>query len=152
MSIAEQLALALDPARILRAQKLLPDPWQEELLLSNRRQILLNCSRQAGKSRTVSARAQHAALCHPGRLKVLRSACPNLLAEARLYRYPTASPGQLPTENPRDEHNHALGALRYLISRIDAHAFHRFRKKQPDPAPEPAQPLDLRDERLWSTR
>jgi hypothetical protein len=117
MSLAEQLALALDPSRILRAQTLLPDPWQEELLLSRRRHILLNCSPQAS---------------------------------ARLYPYPAAGPGQPPTENPRNEHNHALGALRYLISRIDAHAFYRFRKTPTEPPPEPTKPLDLRGEHLWS--
>jgi hypothetical protein len=93
--------------------------------------------------------AVHARL-QTGRLKVLRGACPNLLAEVRLYRYPAAGPGQPPTENPRDEHNHALGALRYLISRIDAHAFFRIRKMPTEPPPEPTKPLDLRGEHLWS--
>jgi hypothetical protein len=63
-----------------------------------------------------------------GRLKVRRDACPQLLAEARLYRYPTAAERVLRGENPVDEHNHALGALRYLISRLDAHFIARLRK------------------------
>jgi hypothetical protein len=63
-----------------------------------------------------------------GRLKVRRDACPHLLAEARLYRYPTAAERALRGENPVDEHNHALGALRYLISKLDAHFIARLRK------------------------
>jgi hypothetical protein len=52
-----------------------------------------------------------------GTLRVVEGACPNLLAEACLYRYPEQGEGG--NENPLDEHNHALAALRYLISRID---------------------------------
>jgi hypothetical protein len=49
-----------------------------------------------------------------GTLKVLQGACPNLLAEAELYRY--AEAGQTGNaEEPLNEHNHALAALRYLI-------------------------------------
>jgi hypothetical protein len=54
-----------------------------------------------------------------GRLKIVAGACPNLLAEARLYRYPTAAERQLLGENPIDAHNHALAALRYLVTRIE---------------------------------
>jgi hypothetical protein len=61
----------------------------------------------------VSARLQ------AGTLRVVEGCCPNLLAEAGLYRYgdsPTDRRGEVPV----DEHNHALAALRYLISRLDA--------------------------------
>jgi hypothetical protein len=63
-----------------------------------------------------------------GRLKVSREGCPNLLAEARLYRYATAAEGAVPSELPVDDHNHALGALRYLVSRVDAGFFARLRR------------------------
>jgi hypothetical protein len=62
------------------------------------------------------------------RLVVSRSACPNLLAEAALYRYPTSSERTALGEKPIDEHNHALGALRYLVSRLDARFIARLRK------------------------
>jgi hypothetical protein len=52
-----------------------------------------------------------------GGLRVVEGACPNLLAEACLYRHPEKGEGD--SENPLDEHNHALAALRYLVSRID---------------------------------
>jgi terminase large subunit-like protein len=67
------LALALDPSLILRRLGLEPDPWQRELLLGNDRQVLLNCSRQAGKSTVVSALALHTALFTPGALVLLLS-------------------------------------------------------------------------------
>ena len=52
--------------------------------------------------------------------------CRNLIAEAQLYRYPTPDERQIFGENPIDADNHALGALRYLISRIDARLFTRL--------------------------
>ena len=55
----------------------------------------------------VSARIQS------GRLRILPGQCPNLLMEAGLYRYDPRLPD---AETPLDEHNHAMDALRYLIS------------------------------------
>jgi hypothetical protein len=54
-----------------------------------------------------------------GTLKVVEGTCPNLLAEAALYRY-SDEPVEHRAEVPVDEHNHALSALRYLLSRLDA--------------------------------
>ncbi|MGH7170771.1 MAG: terminase large subunit domain-containing protein, partial [Gemmataceae bacterium] len=73
MNPQQLLALALDPARILEARGIRPDPWQRVLLLSNDRQILLNCSRQSGKSTVVSALALHTALFTAGALVLLLS-------------------------------------------------------------------------------
>jgi hypothetical protein len=70
----------------------------------------------------VNARIQN------GRLKILLNKCPNLLAEADLYRY-SDEPQHKYTETPVDEHNHALAALRYLIATIDG------RKRRPSSAP-----------------
>jgi hypothetical protein len=71
--------------------------------------------------------AVHARL-QTGRLKVLSDRCPNLLAEARLYGYPTRKDGQADSENPVDENNHALAALRYLVATLDAAFLARFRR------------------------
>lgn len=68
-----------------------------------------------------------------GRLKIRRSSCPNLLAEAALYRYPTHKDGTAATEKPIDEHNHALAALRYLISQVDARFMVRYRRQNSSP-------------------
>lgn len=48
------LAMALDPVRLARRAGIDPDPWQAALLRSRARQMILLCSRQAGKS-TVSS-------------------------------------------------------------------------------------------------
>src|SRR5262249_19159450 len=65
------------------------------------------------------------------RLRVLSYGCPNLIAGARLDRYPSAAERALVGENPVDEHNHALAALRYLVSRIDARYLAQLRKRAP---------------------
>jgi hypothetical protein len=83
-----------------------------------------------------------------GRLKIRRDACPNLLKEARLYRYPTEAERVLRGENPVDEHNHALAALRYLISRLDAHFLARLRK--PNPLPDGRGSGASDSEHLWT--
>jgi hypothetical protein len=88
-----------------------------------------------------------------GRLKVLRRACPHLLAEARLYRYASVADDSAASELPVDAHNHALAALRYLISRLDAGFLARFRKGRPAPEVEGEAPtaawLRRENEALW---
>jgi Terminase large subunit, T4likevirus-type, N-terminal len=88
-----------------------------------------------------------------GRLKVHGPACPHLLDEARLYRYPTASERTAINENPVDEHNHALGALRYLIAALDARFIAKLRKRPDAKAPldeamKTVDPLD--NPELWT--
>jgi hypothetical protein len=73
--------------------------------------------------------AVHARL-QSGRLKVLEGACPNLLMEASLYRWNTEL-GSARSEAPVPEDNHALDALRYLISRLDARTMARIRRGPP---------------------
>jgi hypothetical protein len=79
------LALALDPARMLTAQGLTPDAWQRELLFSNARDVLLCCSRGAGKSRVTSALALHTGLFKPRSLVLLVSR--SLRQATELFRY-----------------------------------------------------------------
>ena len=68
-----------------------------------------------------------------GGLRVLAGRCPNLLEEAGLYRY---GDGQNQTaETPVDEHNHALAALRYLISGLDRWKMARQRTDRGGEAP-----------------
>jgi hypothetical protein len=62
-----------------------------------------------------------------GGLRVVEGRCPNLVAEAGLYRYSDES-GEGHSENPLDDHNHALAALRYLISAVDARRMARPRR------------------------
>jgi hypothetical protein len=64
-----------------------------------------------------------------GTPRILEGRCPNLLAEAGLYRY--GSTTERDTEAPVDEHNHALAALRYVISRLDARRMAKMAKRNP---------------------
>lgn len=87
-----------------------------------------------------------------GRLRVDVKACPNLLAEARLYRYPTPAERAQTGENPLDASNHALAALRYLISRLDARFLGRLRSpgSEAGEEPRPAPPSFLDHPDLWT--
>jgi hypothetical protein len=84
MDVATALALALDPARLLSARGLQPDPWQREFLLAPDRQVLLNCSRQSGKSTVVAALALHTLLFVPDSLVLLLS--PSLRQSVEIFR------------------------------------------------------------------
>jgi len=72
-ALAADLSLALDPVRMARAAGTEPDPWQAQLLRSTSRRLLLNCSRQSGKSLTTGILAMHVALYEPGALVLLLS-------------------------------------------------------------------------------
>jgi hypothetical protein len=81
------------------------------------------------------------------RLVVNRTSCFNLIAEAKLYRYPSPQERAHHGENPIDDNNHALAALRYLISRLDQRFIARLRRRSrmdgaPDEAPTPPPPAD----------
>lgn len=67
-SLRDDLRLALDRVAFARACGIEPDDWQEELLRSTSDRILLNCSRQSGKSTMAGIIALHRALYHPNSL------------------------------------------------------------------------------------
>ena len=59
-SVGDDLAYSLDP--VLWCREVLgfsPDPWQADLLRSRSKRIILNCSRQSGKSTTCAALGLH---------------------------------------------------------------------------------------------
>lgn len=62
LRIASNLAMALDPVVMAERCGFIPDPWQADLLRSQSRRLLLNCSRQSGKSTNVGTLAMHTAL------------------------------------------------------------------------------------------
>src|SRR5215212_2874555 len=68
VSLAEDLKLTLDRVAFAREAGLEPDPWQRDLLRSSSDRVLLNCSRQSGKSTMTGVIALHRALYHPGSL------------------------------------------------------------------------------------
>lgn len=65
--------LAADRVAFAEVLGLQPDPWQAELLRSDSRRDLLNCSRQSGKSTIAAVLALHEALYVPGSVTVLIS-------------------------------------------------------------------------------
>jgi hypothetical protein len=69
----EDLRLGLDRVAFARNVGLEPDPWQEDLLRSDSSRVLLNCSRQSGKSTISAVLAVHTALYEPGSLVLLLS-------------------------------------------------------------------------------
>jgi hypothetical protein len=60
--MASDLAAALDPVRFAERAGITPDPWQARMLRSARRQIIVNNSRQSGKSTTTAVKAAHTAV------------------------------------------------------------------------------------------
>lgn len=72
-TLAQDLAMALDPVALSRAAGIIPDPWQERVLRSGSSQMLLNCSRQSGKSTVTAVLAVHSALYQPKALILLLS-------------------------------------------------------------------------------
>jgi hypothetical protein len=75
----------IDPVAFAREQlDFEPDPWQVEVLLSPANRLLLNCSRQAGKSTTTAIVALHTALFRPGSLVLLVS--PSLRQSSELFK------------------------------------------------------------------
>ena len=96
-----------------------------------------------------------------GMLRVIEGRCPNLLAEAALYRY---DPEKKDSEIPAKEHDHTMDALRYLVSSIDVRFVAQARRRpvpdqpappaasQTPPAPPPPKRkwLSIYNEALWT--
>jgi len=84
MTTALDLKFALDPATWALALGFESDPWQAGVLRSGADRVLLNCSRQSGKSTTTALLALHTALYRPGTLALLLS--PSLRQSGELFR------------------------------------------------------------------
>lgn len=53
--MAGDLAAALDPVTFARRVGIEPDSWQQDVLRSRDQRMLLNCSRQSGKTTTTAS-------------------------------------------------------------------------------------------------
>jgi hypothetical protein len=84
MLIAQDLALALDPALIGERVGLTLDPWQATLIREQPRRALLLCSRQSGKSTATALLALHVAIFQPDALILLLS--PSQRQSQELFR------------------------------------------------------------------
>jgi hypothetical protein len=89
-----------------------------------------------------------------GRLRVHFPSCLNLFEEAKAYRYPRSDERARIGENPVDENNHALAALRYMVSKLDAHYMAKLKRTQKVEGPEEINQLgeqEEREERAYDT-
>jgi hypothetical protein len=92
-AIAHDLKLALDSVAFAVELGFTPDPWQESVLRWTGKRLLMNCSRQSGKSTTAAILGLHRALYHPKSLVLLVS--PSLRQSSELFRKVTEFLGNL---------------------------------------------------------
>jgi Terminase large subunit, T4likevirus-type, N-terminal len=74
MKLRTAIRQALDPVELWKTiYHTEPDAWQAAVLRSDHHKVILNASRQAGKSSTVAIKALHIGLFEPGSLTLLVS-------------------------------------------------------------------------------
>jgi hypothetical protein len=83
-TLADDLAAALDPVRFAMRAGIIPDVWQADVLRSQHPRLLLNCSRQSGKSTVTALLGLHTATYTPNSLVLILS--PSLRQSAELFR------------------------------------------------------------------
>ena len=82
--MAVELRCALDAVAFAEDRlNFCPDPWQSKVMRSPAKRVLLNCSRQAGKSTATAIIGLHRALYHPRSLVLLVS--PSLRQSRELF-------------------------------------------------------------------
>lgn len=84
MLASTDLAMAFDPVQMALAAHIQPDPWQAQFLRSRSPRLLLNCSRQVGKSTTTATLSIHTAYYEPHSLILLLS--PSMRQSQELFR------------------------------------------------------------------
>jgi hypothetical protein len=82
--LAGDLAAALDPVVFAQRLGIEPDPWQAGVLRSTDNRMLLNCSRQSGKTTTTALVGLHTALYVPESLVLVLS--PSLRQSGEFFR------------------------------------------------------------------
>lgn len=84
-TMINDLRYALSPVAFAReVLNIAPDPWQETVMMSPSKRLLLNCSRQSGKSTSSAIIALHQALFFPGSLILLVS--PTIRQSGELFK------------------------------------------------------------------
>jgi hypothetical protein len=73
-----------DPVTFAQGLGFAPDPWQAEMLRSDAGRVLLNCSRQSGKSTTTAVLALYTAIYRPNSSILVLS--PSLRQSSELFR------------------------------------------------------------------
>jgi hypothetical protein len=102
--LRRDLAMAMDPALFAEAALgFHPDPWQRRVLQWTGKRVLLNCSRQSGKTTTTSILALHQALFTPGSLVLLVS--PSVRQSGEIFRKTSGFLDKLPNQPRKVEDN-----------------------------------------------
>ncbi len=99
--LAQALRVALDPVVFAQSLGFTSDPWQAKVLRSGAKRLLINASRQTGKSTTVSKLALHTAIYKPNALILLVS--PSLRQSGELFKKVTEDLNRLPNKPELDE-------------------------------------------------
>lgn len=99
----------LDPVTFATELGFIPDPWQQGVLRWDGKRLLMNCSRQSGKSTTASLLGLHRALYFPGSLVLLVS--PSLRQSSELFRKVTEFLNSLSVKPKLTEDNKLSCAL-----------------------------------------
>jgi hypothetical protein len=102
-ALASDLAAALDPVVFAEQTGLVPDAWQADVLRSRAMRLLLNCSRQVGKSTTTAVLALHTALYEAPALVLLLS--PSLRQSQELFAKVLAAYRRLGRPVPAEAEN-----------------------------------------------
>ncbi len=89
---------SLDPVLLARRAGIMPDLWQQQVLRSAARQIIMLVTRQGGKSTISSIRALHKALYSPGSLVLLLA--PSYRQSKELFRKVKDAYNTLPASVP----------------------------------------------------
>jgi hypothetical protein len=112
--------------------------------------IVANHCVDKGDNAIAPGLARICARLEAGTLRVVKDCCPNLLKETELYCYST-DPQERNAEVPVDEHNHAISALRYLLSIVDAFGMAGRPRagRKPAPPPPPETGMTVWDVSLW---
>ena len=84
MKILDDLRMAADPVLFMKSLGMTPDLWQEGALRHRGTDILLCCSRQAGKSTIAAVKSLHRAIYYPKSLILLLS--PSQRQSSELFR------------------------------------------------------------------
>jgi len=82
--MADDLAAAFDPVQFAQRAGITPDAWQADVLRSTDPRMLLNCSRQSGKTTTTALLGLYTALVEPDSLVLILS--PSLRQSSEFFR------------------------------------------------------------------
>jgi len=104
--LAGDLAVALDPVRLMAKAGMVADPWQRSVLRTGAQQVIMLASRQSGKSSVSSVLAIHQAVYQPDSLVLVLS--PSLRQSQELYRKTRAIYAALGGEVPKPAEESAL--------------------------------------------